>query len=130
MTDCKQEDDPVLCKCPNGTEHLFGQPCCDGTDCKCVIYYGTLPNTTIKIYKGDASITDEQMTTAVTKIQTYAENSLNNETLKTGFKGAIDSFHVKTGTQIIRNGKIVDVGCDAKRVDIGTQFVLISMGLA
>jgi len=61
MTGCKQEDD--LCKCPNGTEHLFGQPCCEGTDCKCVVYYGPLPNG-VKIYKGEG-VTDAQMAIAV-----------------------------------------------------------------
>jgi hypothetical protein len=33
-----------------------------------VPYYGTLPNTTIKIYKGDATVTDVQMTTAVQNV--------------------------------------------------------------
>jgi len=33
---CKEDEpDPVLCKCPNGTLHLVGETCCDGTDCKC-----------------------------------------------------------------------------------------------
>ena len=35
MAGCEKEDDPVLCKCPNGTLHLVGETCCDGTDCKC-----------------------------------------------------------------------------------------------
>jgi len=35
MTGCEKEDDPVLCKCPNGTLHLVGETCCDETDCKC-----------------------------------------------------------------------------------------------
>jgi len=29
------KNDPILCKCPNGTLHLVGETCCEGTDCKC-----------------------------------------------------------------------------------------------
>jgi len=43
-------------------------------------YYGTLPNTTIKIYKGDATLTDTQMTTAIADITT-AINALTSEQL-------------------------------------------------
>jgi hypothetical protein len=65
---CKEDETDPKCNCPNGTEHLVGQPCCDGTDCKCVVYYGSLPNG-VKIYKGEgAEVTDEQMATAVQNV--------------------------------------------------------------
>jgi hypothetical protein len=66
----EKEDDPVLCKCAEPKEHLFvepdGEPCCDGEDCNCVVYYGVLPNG-VKIYKG-AGVTDAQAVAAVPNI--------------------------------------------------------------
>ena len=54
-----------------------------------VPYYGTLPNTTIKIYKGDATLTDAQMTTAVTtttnafgRLRQTDKTAVNNELTK------------------------------------------------
>jgi hypothetical protein len=33
---CKEDEpDPVLCNCPNGTLHLVGETCCEGTNCTC-----------------------------------------------------------------------------------------------
>ena len=72
---CK-EDEPK-CKCAAGTEHLFGQPCCEGTGCKCQVYYGVLPNG-VKIYKGEG-VTDEQTLSAV-------PNAI------TGYNGIRDGF--------------------------------------
>jgi uncharacterized protein YlzI (FlbEa/FlbD family) len=92
-----------------------------------VPYYGTLPNTTIKIYKGDATVTDEQMTDAVAKIQ--GTGNLGDDSLFTAFKDIIDSIRVTTGTEVIRKENIVDVGCDATDGEIGTQFVLIALGV-
>jgi hypothetical protein len=36
MTGCEGDDpDPILCNCPNGTLHLVGETCCEGTNCTC-----------------------------------------------------------------------------------------------
>jgi hypothetical protein len=72
ITACEKEkeDDPVLCKCAEPKEHLFvepdGEPCCDGEDCNCGVYYGVLPNG-VKIYKG-AGVTDAQAVASVPNI--------------------------------------------------------------
>jgi hypothetical protein len=133
MTGCKgddpKENDPVLCKCPNGTEHLVGQPCCDETDCKCVVYYGTLPDTTIKIYKGEG-VTDEQMTSAVQNvIAEYVANITEFEELIDSFQKTISFIYVVTGTEVKRNGNIIEVGCNATSTDIGTLLLMIALGM-
>jgi uncharacterized protein YlzI (FlbEa/FlbD family) len=125
---CKEDETDPKCNCPNGTEHLIGQPCCEGTDCKCVVYYGTLPNTTIKIYKGDATITDTQMTTVIARIQTSYTDGIIAGKFEADFQRIIKSIRVTLGANIVKNGNIIEFGCDAIEEYPGTAFAMIAMG--
>jgi uncharacterized repeat protein (TIGR02543 family) len=92
---------------------------------KWIPYYGTLPNTTIKIYKGDATLTDQQMADAVTKIlKVYNGNIVFGEMVD-DFKERVDNIHVKSGSVLLLKGKTVEVGYDATESDMGTYFVMI-----
>jgi uncharacterized repeat protein (TIGR02543 family) len=91
--------------------------------------YGVLPNTTIKIYKGNASITDVQMATAVTKITTVYTNNIVATGMVDDFQGYVSFIHVVPGTETVRKGNVVEVGFDATEMDIGTQFLMIGMGM-
>jgi uncharacterized repeat protein (TIGR02543 family) len=91
--------------------------------------YGSLPNSTIKIYKGNASITDEQMTTAVERIKTAYTDGITAGNLEADFQRMIKSIHVILGTDIVKNGNIIEFGCDAIETYPGTAFAMIAMGL-
>ena len=94
-----------------------------------VPYYGTLPNTTIKIYKGDATITDTQMTTVLARIQTSYTDGIIAGNFEADFQRIIKSIRVTLGTNIVRNGNIIEFGCDAIEDYPGTAFAMIAMGL-
>ena len=114
---CKEDEpNPVLCKCPNGTEHLFGQPCCDGTDCKCVVYYGVLPNTTIKIYKG-GGVTDQQATDAVSSVIKQFGNLTTQE--KTVVSNTLTKIRIISDKDYTWDGHILGVGFDQVEEVIG-----------
>ena len=74
------------CKCTT-KEHKYdsvtNEKCCEGSDCKCRIYYGEITGLmngtqTVRVYKeAGATITDAQMVDAVTKLQSgYNANSV------------------------------------------------------
>jgi hypothetical protein len=92
-----------------------------------VPYYGTLPNG-IKIYKGDATITDTQMTTVLAIIQTSYTDGIIAGNFEADFQRIIKSIRVTLGTNIVKNGNIIEFGCDAIEAYPGTAFAMIAMG--
>jgi len=118
---CK-EDDPK-CECAAGTEHLFGQQCCEGTGCNCQVYYGVLPNTTIKIYKGDDRVTDAQMTTAVQNvIEGY-------NTLTDPLTGGIKKIYIISDKECSWDGENLGIKWDTDVYDCNLYIYLADLDI-
>jgi hypothetical protein len=82
-----------------------------------VPYYGTLPNTTIKIYKGDAGVTDEQMTTTVTTITNAFERL--TDTQKTNVKNRLTQIRIISNKDYTWDGRILGL-----RFDLDEEVIL------
>jgi len=106
---CKEDEPEPKCECAAGTEHLFGQPCCEGTGCNCQVYYGVLPNG-VKIYKGDNGVTDAQMATVVTGFKNQFENLTQQE--KTAVNNTLTKIRIISDKDYTWDGHILGIKFD------------------
>ena len=126
---CKEDE--KTCDC-NPKDHLgVGETCNCGASqpCGCTLkVYGKLGDV-IPIYR-KGNVTDEQMTAAVETIQAAGADALNNDFLVSEFQGIVNSIYVTSGVMVERDDKVVIIGCDATKSDIGGKILLIAIGVA
>jgi hypothetical protein len=92
---CKNDPDNS-CKCPNGTEH--DAPCpCGGGDCVCTVkqpvLHGTISGTSIQVFK-DPGVTDAQMATAFSNLESAYNNPLMTGAKQIKVKDNIKEIHI------------------------------------
>jgi len=90
--------------------------------------YGKLDNV-IPIYRS-GNVTEEKMATALAKIQTAYTDGITAGNFEADFQIIIKSIHVTLGTDIVKNGNIIEYGCDTIEAYPGTAFAMIAMGEA
>jgi len=88
-------------------------------------YYGALPNG-IKIYKGDASITDQQMAAAVTQIKNQFENLTQQE--KTAVNNTLTKIRIISDKDYTWDGHILGMKFDKGGEDLLGVLQFIASG--
>jgi len=98
LVSCDNEPKPATCQCPNGTEHLPGQNCCDNSDCTCTKVPGTVASNGLPITNRQ-NMPQTQFDTIVGLIN----QALNNQILApaaTGIKKDIKEIKVMNSTGV------------------------------
>jgi len=110
------------CKCADKAHLGIGEQCsCGGNKCVCTLQeYGKLGGV-IPIYR-KGNVADGSVNATATKVQSmYVDPTL--ATVLGQLIGKVDAIYVISGHSADKNGKILEIGCDAVDSDIVTLLV-------
>jgi len=116
LASCDTEPKPATCTCPNGTEHLPGQSCCDNSDCTCIKVPGTTSTvegkatTGIPITNRGNLVDSNTFATIVSNVNTALNHTqISSATQQAYIKANIKEIRVEKGTAdpSISNGVLI-----------------------
>jgi len=113
---------PKTCDCVDKAHLGVGEHCgCGGVNCVCTLKeYGKLGGT-IPIYR-KGNVADGSVNDTATKVQSmYADPVLG--TFLGPLIGKVDAIYVLPGSLTTKNGKILEIGCDAVDYDIAALLI-------